>query len=87
MIRAADSLGQATIGNALGGALPFLIPLLLLQVVLLVVALVDLVKRERVRGGNKVIWGVVIVLVNIIGPIVYLLTGFAQPTAGRASDP
>ena len=56
-------------------ALPFLIPLLLLQVVLLVVALVDLVKRERVRGGNKVIWGVVIVLVNIIGPIVYLLAG------------
>lgn len=56
-------------------ALPFLIPLLILQVVLLVVALVDLVKRERVRGGNKVIWGVVIVLVNIIGPIVYLLAG------------
>ncbi len=57
------------------GALPFLIPLLILQVVLMVVALVDLVKRERVRGGNKVIWGVVIVLVNIIGPIVYLLAG------------
>ncbi len=56
-------------------ALPFLIPLLILQVVLLVVALVDLVKRERVRGGNKVIWGVVIVLVNIIGPVVYLLAG------------
>lgn len=56
-------------------ALPFLIPLLIVQVVLMVVALVDLVKRERVRGGNKVIWGVVIVLVNIIGPIVYLLAG------------
>ena len=56
-------------------ALPFLIPLVIVQVVLMVVALVDLVRRERVRGGNKVIWGVVIVLVNIIGPIVYLLLG------------
>ncbi len=56
-------------------ALPFLIPLLVLQVVLLVVALVDLIRRERVRGGNKVIWIVIIVLFNIIGPIAYLLAG------------
>ena len=61
--------------DEVAGALPFLVPLLILQVVLMVVALVDLVKRERVRGGNKVIWGVVIVLVNIIGPVVYLLAG------------
>ena len=38
-------------------------------------ALHDLVKRERVRGGNKGLWVVLIVLVNIIGPILYLLLG------------
>jgi hypothetical protein len=55
--------------------LPFLIPLAVIEVALLIIALVDLIKREHVRGGNKVIWGLVIVLINIIGPIVYLLIG------------
>ena len=55
--------------------LPFLIPLIIVEVALLVIALVDLVKREYVRGGNKVVWALVIVLVNIIGPIIYLTIG------------
>jgi hypothetical protein len=52
-----------------------LIPVFLLEVGLLVWALVDVAKRERVRGGNKVVWILVIVLVNTIGPIVYLIFG------------
>lgn len=55
--------------------LPFLIPLLILQLILLIVALVDLIKRQKVRGGNKVLWALIIVFVNIIGPIVYLIFG------------
>jgi len=55
--------------------LPFLIPLIIIEIVLLVIALVDLVKRERVKGGNKLVWVLVIVLVNIIGPIIYLILG------------
>jgi len=55
--------------------LPFLIPLLILQLALLVVALVDLIKRQKVRGDNKVLWALLIVLVNVIGPVVYLIFG------------
>lgn len=55
--------------------LPFIIPLLILQLVLMFVALVDLIKRQRVKGGNKVSWALLIVLVNIIGPAVYLIFG------------
>ena len=55
--------------------LPFLIPLLILQLVLLIVALVDLIKRQKVRGDNKVLWALLIVLVNVIGPVVYLIFG------------
>ncbi len=62
--------------------LPFLIPLFIIQVALMVIALVDLVKRERVRGGNKVVWVLVIILVNIIGPIVYLLAGREDSAVG-----
>ena len=54
--------------------LPFLVPIFLLQITLLVIALVDLVRRERTRGP-KWVWAIVIVVVNIIGPIVYLLFG------------
>ncbi len=55
--------------------LPFLIPLLILQLALLIIALVDLIKRQKVRGDNKVPWALLIVLVNIIGPVVYLILG------------
>jgi len=57
------------------GMLPFLIPLFLLEIGLLVFALLDVIKRRRVRGNNKIIWILVIVLVEIIGPIIYLAIG------------
>lgn len=58
----------------LGTLLPLLIPIILLEFGLLVWALIDVVRREHVRG-NKVVWILVIVLINIIGPIVYFIFG------------
>jgi hypothetical protein len=55
--------------------LPWLIPLFILEIALLVIALVDLVRREHVTGGNKIVWILVIVLINLIGPIVYFIFG------------
>jgi uncharacterized membrane protein YuzA (DUF378 family) len=52
-----------------------IIPLAAIQLGLLGFALYDLVKRNRVRGGSKLVWGLVIVLVSIIGPILYLAIG------------
>ena len=53
-----------------------LIPIALLQLGLMVAALYDLEKPERtVRGGNKLIWVLVIVFVNIVGPIIYFVAG------------
>ena len=53
-----------------------LVPLVLLELGLLVFAVIDLLRDDRVvRGGNKGLWAVVIVFVNVIGPIVYLLVG------------
>ncbi len=43
--------------DAIKDMLPFLIPILFIQLALLVFALVDLVKRKRVKGGNKILWG------------------------------
>jgi hypothetical protein len=54
--------------------LPLLIPIVLIELALMVIALVDLIRRERTKGP-KWVWALVVVLINIIGPIVYLLFG------------
>ncbi|MCK9221194.1 MAG: PLD nuclease N-terminal domain-containing protein [Limnochordia bacterium] len=52
-----------------------LVPIIVLQVILLVAAMMDLVKRKEVTGGNKILWGIVILCISIIGPLVYFLFG------------
>jgi hypothetical protein len=53
-----------------------LIPIVVIQLGLMIAALVDLERGERrVRGGSKLVWAVVIVFVNILGPILYFIAG------------
>lgn len=53
-----------------------LLPIIAIQLGLIVLALRDLLRPERrVRGDSKLMWGVIIVLVNIIGPILYFVVG------------
>jgi hypothetical protein len=59
----------------LGQLIALLIPLVLVELGLLGFALYDLVKRKRVRGGNKWVWGIIIVVVEIFGPILYFVLG------------
>ena len=54
--------------------IPYLIPIILLQLGLMVFALVDLIRRERTKGP-KWAWTLVIIFVNLIGPVVYLVVG------------
>ncbi len=54
--------------------IPFLVPVLIIELVLLVSALVDLIRRPQVRGP-KWAWVLVVVLINIIGPIAYFIAG------------
>jgi hypothetical protein len=60
----------------LGEILPLLIPLIVLQLMLAAYALWDLTRPDRrVRGANKVVWGAVIVLGQLLGPLVYFFVG------------
>ncbi|HLA97973.1 MAG TPA: PLD nuclease N-terminal domain-containing protein [Anaerolineales bacterium] len=54
--------------------LPLLIPLILIQVTLMIIALLDLSRRERLRGPRWA-WVLVVVFVNVIGPILYFVLG------------
>ena len=57
------------------GMLPFLIPLMVIELALMVIALVDLFKRENMKSNTRLVWVFVIILINIIGPIIYLIAG------------
>jgi hypothetical protein len=53
-----------------------LAPIVIIQLGLMIFALHDLEQESRVvRGGSKLIWALVIVFLNVIGPIVYLVAG------------
>lgn len=54
--------------------IPLLIPILLVQIALLVAAIVDLIRQPKTRGP-KWVWVLVIVFVNIFGPIIYFIFG------------
>ena len=59
------------------GALIAVGVLVVLQISLVVIALVDLYRRPaaQVVSGNKWIWVAVVLLVNLLGPILYLAIG------------
>lgn len=49
-------------------------PLMAIQFILIVVALIDLSKAEK-TNGPKWMWGLIIVLIHILGPISYFIFG------------
>lgn len=61
--------------NKLKEYLPFLIPLVIVQLALGLTALVHVLKHPHYRFGNKVMWALIVMLVNFIGPILYFTVG------------
>lgn len=52
-----------------------LIPVLAIQVLLQIASLVSLLRSDRVRIGNKVVWVIGILLFGLIGSILYWTIG------------
>jgi heme/copper-type cytochrome/quinol oxidase subunit 4 len=53
--------------------LPFFIPVLIVQVTLQIYCIVNLVHRKKVRFNSKLLWGVIIIALELAGPVLYLL--------------
>jgi len=51
-----------------------LAPFIIIQVILLITALVDLIKRPQTLG-LKWLWAIIIICINILGPILYFIIG------------
>ena len=54
-----------------------LFPIIIFELILKGIAIRDLLKRERsmVKGENKLVWVLVILLISTIGPIFYFIFG------------
>lgn len=55
--------------------LPLFIPLILLEVGLMIAALIHVLRHPHYRFGNRLMWILVVVLLQIIGPIIYFVFG------------
>ncbi|MFD2925111.1 PLDc N-terminal domain-containing protein [Halobacillus naozhouensis] len=51
-----------------------LAPLFIIQLLLMIVALISLAKVEA-ANGPKWMWAIIIIFINIIGPIIYFIFG------------
>ena len=72
-------------GFSPGLVLMIVIPLIILQFVLLISALVSVLKKP-VAGNEKLIWVLIIVFVNIIGPILYFAVGSSMLDAKASKE-
>ena len=55
--------------------LPFLIPIAIIELTLAVTALIHVLHHKNYRFGNRVFWVIVVLVVEIIGPILYFTIG------------
>lgn len=61
--------------NQLKEYLPFIIPLLAVQFCLMITALVHIFRHNNYRFGNRILWIIITVGINTLGPILYFTIG------------
>ncbi len=59
---------------------PLLLPLIILQFALAITALIHVLKHPNYKFGNKVMWILIVLFIQFIGPIVYFAFGKGEDT-------
>ena len=55
--------------------LPILIPIIILEIGLMIYSLSHVLKHDRYKFGSRTMWILIVVFIQIIGPILYLTIG------------
>ena len=59
-----------------GQILLLILPIVVIELALILLAIRDLLRADRrVRGGNKGVWALVILVFSLLGPILYFMIG------------
>lgn len=54
---------------------PFLVPLIILELGLMLAAVIQVLRHPHYRIGNRAFWLVIVIFIQIIGPIAYFVFG------------
>lgn len=55
--------------------LPFIIPIAVIEIGLMLTALIHVLTHKNYRFGNRILWGIIVVVLGFIGPIAYFTIG------------
>lgn len=55
--------------------LPFLIPVIIVELLLAITALIHVLTHPYYRIGNKAMWIMIVLVVQLFGPIIYFVFG------------
>ncbi|PIC70525.1 hypothetical protein CSV75_10800 [Sporosarcina sp. P18a] len=55
--------------------LPFLLPLIILQLGLAIFSAIHVIRHPHYRFGNQVMWLLIVLLIQFIGPLIYFVFG------------
>ncbi|WP_100486271.1 PLDc N-terminal domain-containing protein [Sporolactobacillus pectinivorans] len=55
--------------------LPLLIPIIVLELILIIAALIHIFRHKTYRFGNRLLWVIIVLCFQLIGPIVYFIFG------------
>ena len=69
----ASSLDEAL--ELLVELLPFLVPLALIGLGLLAFVIIDIIRKKKTRSLSPLIWIIIAVAFDIIGPVLYIVFG------------
>jgi hypothetical protein len=55
--------------------IPFIIPVAAIELILMITALVNALRHKKYRFGNRIIWILIIICFQMLGPILYFTIG------------
>ena len=54
---------------------PLFLPLIIIQLGLMIFAIVDIARKGKTKNLNVLVWIIIVVCINMIGPILYFVFG------------
>lgn len=55
--------------------LPVFLPLIIIELVLALTALIHVIRHPHYRFGNRTVWILVVLFIQLIGPVLYFVIG------------
>lgn len=55
--------------------LPVLLPVIVIELTLAILSFIHVLRHPHYKFGNKIIWSLVVLFIQFIGPVIYFIFG------------